>query len=90
MISISDARGSGKTYKLLKIAFAENAIVLCANPAAMRRKAMDYGFEEDDLIFKHYTDRMYDTGTPVVIDEIQGYLNAVSNAKLIAYCDTPD
>ena len=49
MISISDARDSGKTYKLLKIAFAENAIVLCANPMAMRKKAMNYGFEEDDL-----------------------------------------
>lgn len=43
MYRIIDDRGSGKTSRLLLLAKENNKPVVCANPYAMKQKAMAYG-----------------------------------------------
>ncbi len=76
MYRIIDDRGTGKTSRLMLIAKENNAYFVCADPYAMRYKAECYGITGINFIsyaefYNHYKDYKK---TPVVIDEIEGYI----------------
>ena len=71
MFIISGGKGTGKTRALLEKAKAENGIVACKDPEAMRERAYDYGIV--GLDFVGYGD-IYLTGKPVYIHDINKFI----------------
>lgn len=72
---------SGKTRELLEAAKELNAVVVCANPEAMRVKAQNYGLYR--LEFYGY-DEIGDLreGRNVVVDELGDFFKYGLNLKL--------
>lgn len=81
MIQIIDSRGTGKTSKLMALANADGAAIICSNPYAMKEKARDLGYKNIEFVsyydFIHNGknlrwsyDRIY------YIDEIEMFMNA--------------
>jgi hypothetical protein len=72
MFIISGGKGTGKTRTLLERAKAENGIVVCQDPEAMRTRAYKYGIV--GLDFVSYDDDIYITGKPVFIHDINKFI----------------
>ena len=95
---IVGGRSTGKTRKLLELAKEKNALVICKNPAAMGRKAEDYGIY--GLKFAGYGDSLTclleDTiGNPLccekfVVDETKEFLDYIFAANCVGYSQTED
>jgi hypothetical protein len=85
MYRIIDGRGTGKTSHLMLLAKENNAIFVCGNPSAMREKAKYYGIDGIEFVSYHnFVTNVYDGN--YVIDELEGFLNAVMGKnKLIGY-----
>ena len=92
MYRIIDKRGSGKTSRLMLLAKETGATIVCANPRAFEIKAKAYGI--DGLKFISYMDMFelsYDVDKEnLLIDEIDGLLQAWSGDKIIGYCLSPE
>ena len=71
MFIISGEKGTGKTKALLERAKAENGIVVCKDPEAMRNRAYDYGIVGLDIV--GYGD-LYLAGKPVYIHDINKFI----------------
>ena len=71
MFIISGGKGTGKTRVLLERAKAENGIVVCENPDAMRERAHRYGIVGLDIVA--YGD-VYLAGKPVYIHNINKFI----------------
>ena len=71
MFIISGEKGTGKTRTLLERAKAENGVVVCENPDAMRERAHRYGIVGLDIV--GYGD-VYLTGKPVYIHDINKFI----------------
>ena len=86
MYKIIDNNSCGKTKKLLTVASNDNGIVVCENPRAMEVKAKAYGIHNLKII--SYYDCLhdnYDENKPLYIDEIDTFINEVTNGKLAGY-----
>ena len=72
---------SGKTRELMETAKDLNAVVVCANPEAMRVKAQNYGLYH--MEFYGY-DEIEDLreGRNVVVDELGDFFRYALNLKL--------
>jgi hypothetical protein len=86
MYRIIDNRGSGKTSRLMLLAKETGSTIVCANPYAMRQKALAYGIvgidfiSYSDLLSGEYKD------TKVMIDEIEVFLsNYICENNLTGY-----
>jgi predicted ATPase len=71
MFIISGGKGTGKTRTLLERAKAENGVVVCANPDAMRERAHRYGIVGLDIVSY---DELYIAGKPVYIHDINKFI----------------
>ena len=71
MFTISGGRGTGKTKLLLETAKANNGIVVCRDPDAMRDRAYRYGITGLDIV--GYGD-IYLAGKPVYIHDVNGFI----------------
>ena len=71
MFIISGGKGTGKTKALLERAKAENGVVVCAEPEAMRERAYSYGIVGLDIV--GYSD-VFLTGKPVYIHDINKFI----------------
>lgn len=86
MISIVGNVDTGKTRKLLEFASENNSVVICAHPAAMERKAKDYGIY--GLSFISYLDYNIISGN-CVIDELEEFLKSnFPNLEIYGYTET--
>ena len=88
MIRIIDGRGTGKTSRLMLLAKENNALFVCANPNAMKAKAMAYGITGIRFVsFEDFLRLNYDEKeTKVVIDEVEGLVNEViTPLNLVGY-----
>ena len=91
MEQVLGTRGSGKTYKLMEFAAANNYDFVCENPKAMRVKAEGYGFK--DIWFVSYADFVADPGAyrNYVIDELAIFVSqAFWPQKLQGYSITTE
>ena len=87
MFRIIDNRGSGKTSRLMLLAKETNSVIVCANPYAMKQKALAYGIVGIDFI--SYNDLLsgeYEN-INVMIDEIEKFVShcACVGNKLTGY-----
>ena len=71
MFTISGGRGTGKTKLLLETAKANNGVVVCRDPDAMRDRAHRYGITGLDIV--GYGD-VYLTGKPVYIHDVNKFI----------------
>ena len=71
MFIISGGKGTGKTKALLEMAKADNGVVVCANPEAMRDRAYRYGIVGLEIV--SYAEA-YLTGKPVYIHDINKFI----------------
>ena len=71
MFTISGGRGTGKTKLLLETAKANNGVVVCRDPDAMRDRAHRYGITGLDIV--GYGD-VYITGKPVYIHDVNKFI----------------
>jgi len=71
MFIVSGGKGTGKTRALLERASAENCIVVCKDPDAMRDRAHRYGITGLDIV--GYGD-IYLAGKPVYIHDINKFI----------------
>ena len=77
MYRIIDGRAQGKTSRLMLLAKENDAIIACADPKAMERKALGYGII--GLTFVPYDKVMgYHYDKPVYVDEIEGFLQHIN------------
>lgn len=75
MYRIIDGRATGKTSRLMLLAKETGAVIACANPENMRRKAMNYGII--GLTFISYKD-LLSCGrrfNKVLIDELETFVH---------------
>lgn len=73
-----DARGTGKTKKLLEFAWNTGATIVCSNPLAMKGKANAYGFYGLEFIsYKdyYYSSHEIDKEKLYVVDELENFLS---------------
>ena len=83
MFRIIDNRGSGKTSRLMLLAKETNSVIACANPYAMKQKALAYGIVGIDFI--SYNDLLsgeYEN-INVMIDEIEMFVKENSDDELV-------
>lgn len=71
MFIIGGEKGTGKTRVLLERAKAENGVIVCKNPEAMRERAHRYGIVGLDIV--GYGD-VYLAGKPVYIHDINKFI----------------
>lgn len=72
---------TGKTRKLIELAYDRNAVVVCFNPDAMRVKAHNYGFH--GLEFYGYDEILYlREGRNIVVDELEEFFKYGLELKL--------
>lgn len=85
MYRIIEGRATGKTSRLLLLAKEYNAIFVCSNPYAMRKKAEYYGINGIDFVSYHdFITNVYEGN--YVIDELEGFLKAtMGKNNLIGY-----
>ena len=85
MYRIIDSRSSGKTSRLMLLAKESGAAIACANPSAMRQKALAYGITGIDVIpYSYLLDGTYTDGN-VLIDELETFVKSFMDCKLIGY-----
>lgn len=82
MYKIIDDRSTGKSSRLMLLAKENNGIIVCANPTALQKKALNYGIVGIDFISyeKYIYTEEYDTSKPIFIDELDGFLKAYDPA----------
>lgn len=86
MFHIIDNRGSGKTSRLMLLAKEHNGILVCANPYAMKDKAISYGLTGFDIIsYIDYMTGNYDINKPLFIDELDRFLQIISEDNIAGY-----
>lgn len=88
---------SGKTHELLELAKRQNAVVICKNASAMKRKAEAYGIfglnfiSYDEII---HANNVYDSdswiGEPFVVDEVGDFVSAFFGNQCIGFTQTED
>ena len=86
MFRIIDDRSSGKTSRLMLLAKENNAVILCANPEALRKKAYDYGIVGVDFAYYDAIGMLQNTN--IMIDEMENfvkYLAFEGRNKLLGY-----
>lgn len=85
MYRIIEGRGTGKTSRLLLLAKEYNAIFVCSNPYAMRKKAEYYGIDGINFVSYHdFITNIYEGN--YVVDELEGFLKTImGDNKLIGY-----
>ena len=85
MYRIIEGRATGKTSRLLLLAKEHNAIFVCSNPWAMRKKAEYYGIDGINFVSYHdFVTNVYEGN--YVIDELEGFLKAtMGKNNLIGY-----
>ena len=71
MFIVSGGKGTGKTRALLERASAENGIVVCKDPDAMRDRAHRYGITGLEIV--GYSD-IYLAGKPVYIHDVNKFI----------------
>ena len=71
MFIISGGKGTGKTRALLERAKAENGVVVCKDPDAMRSRAHKYGIVGLDIV--SYGE-VHLTSKPVYIHDINKFI----------------
>lgn len=74
-------RCNGKTYRLLKYAKENNAVVVCSMPKAMEEKAREYGLGKIECIsYSAFLDvHIKVKDISFVIDEISNFLSHFNN-----------
>lgn len=76
MFIVSGGKGTGKTKTLLMRAKAEDGVVVCENPDAMRERAHGYGIT--GLTIVRYTDLLGDCyDKPVFVHDISKFMHTV-------------
>lgn len=77
MYRVIDKRGTGKTRQLLEEAKANNGLVVCEHPEAMRQKAMAYGLGVINCMsYADYYSDIFQKYKTVYIDELEKFLLA--------------
>ena len=80
MYQIIDARGSGKTRRLMLLAKKDNGVLVCSNPRAMQSKAHAYGLTGFDIVsYFDYFNHNYDNNKKVFIDELDLCVKSLRN-----------
>lgn len=80
MYRILDDRASGKTGRLMLLAKENNGVLVCANPHAMKTKAIAYGLTGFDIIsYYDYVQHNYDYGKMCFIDELENFVKSLGN-----------
>ena len=75
MYRIIDSRGSGKTSRLFLLAKENHGIVICSNPNAMKRKALDYGIVGIDFMsYQELIERKDTLCAPLYFDELEAFV----------------
>ena len=88
MIKIISARGTGKTHRLLDEAKRANGLVVCSNPAAMRKKSEYYGIKDLHFIsYSEFLDSKNIEDKNVFIDELDQFLLHI-NKYILGYTIT--
>lgn len=94
---IVGGNSTGKTRSLLEFAKEQNAVVVCGNPAAMRRKAEAYGIiglnfiSYDEIInSNHIYEGEAWIGEKFVIDEVGRFLSNFFGSPCIGFTQTED
>lgn len=85
MYRIIDARGTGKTSRLMLLAKETGAIIACSNPSAMRQKAYAYGITGIEFIgYKDLFTDNYDE-EKIMIDELELFAKYCTETEIIGY-----
>lgn len=90
MIIVSGGRGVGKTKKLIESAIAENGIIVCRDPDAMRARAHKYGITGLNVIsYEEMANRVIvHPSKPVFIHDINGFIEYnYQEVKGYTFCD---
>lgn len=89
MYRIIDNRSSGKTSRLMLLAKENDAVFVCANPSAMRIKALAYGITGIDFVdYLEFANHQDAPERNYVVDELENlvkYLINTPDAKMIGY-----
>ena len=85
MYRIIDARGTGKTSRLMLLAKETGAIIACSNPSAMRQKAYAYGITGIEFIsYKDLFTDNYDE-EKIMIDELELFAKYCTEIEIVGY-----
>ena len=85
MYHVIGERGTGKTFKLMKLAQEHNGVFVCQNPQAMKQKALNYGLSGFDIIsYKEFYRTFDEIHTSYFIDEIDLFFKALES-QVIGY-----
>jgi hypothetical protein len=81
MFIISGGKGTGKTRALIEKVKAENGVLVCNSPEAMRDRAYSYGITGLDLISysDFYNGNAEEYGKPVFIHDINSLIKYYSH-----------
>lgn len=85
MYRIIDGRSTGKTSRLMLLAKETGAAIACANPCAMRQKALAYGITGIDFIPYSYLFEGTYTDDNVLIDELEVFVKSFVDSSVIGY-----
>ena len=85
MYQIIDKRGTGKTLRLMLIAKEIGAVIVCANPKALKTKAEAYGLTGIDFISYGDFIREVDITKKYLIDEVDYFIRHISLGRVMGY-----
>lgn len=81
---------SGKTRKMLEVAKKNNAVVVCKNPSAMKRKADNYGIFGVEFISYEEMNMGIIDAEKVSVDEIGEFFKVRFGVELDSFTMTVD
>jgi hypothetical protein len=81
---------SGKTRRMLEAAKENNAIVVCKNPPAMKRKADSYGIFGVEVLGYDGMNDVNVCGEKIAIDELGEFFKHFFGAELDSFTMTTD
>lgn len=88
MYRVVDARGTGKTFKLLEKANEVGGIIVCKNARGMREKAKTWGFDNIQDFVDYYPSVGYHYEQPIFIDELEEYAKVLAGRTFAGYTYT--
>ena len=81
MIRFIEQRGTGKTYRLLRMAEMNEGIFVCGSPNTMKRFAESHKIDAEKIQFMRYSQlldgTLHGNRKPVYIDELEFFLQHI-------------
>lgn len=83
MYRIIDTRSAGKTSRLMLLAKENNGVIVCRNPEAYRKKAINYGIVGIEFIDYNtfFASMPFNHAKKVFIDDLEEFLELCGNVN---------